>query len=151
MSLNHPKFKGRTLTENEHDGCVTQLGQLYSRFVEPLLRNSGLVARGRLHPNPLAPCVYVFRHQSLFESERRGLLLHIQDTVDKKGIEIVFRRTKSFVPLSETNWRKLGPERWQPNKPEWKALTVRNESELSKAHHFLIQAIERYDQTFGRT
>lgn len=149
MSVKHPKFRGGHLTNDNHESCIGALGSLYARFIEPLLQDTGLYARGRLHPDPVAPCVYVFRNRDLYESEGRGILLHIQNTKDGQGVEIVFRRNKGFIPLAETDWRSLGPERWQPNKPEWRALIVRSESEIAEGRSFLHKAIERYDQTFN--
>ncbi len=149
MPAKHPKYRGRRLTSDDHGSCVSALEPLYTRFIEPLLQDTGLYARGRLHPKPLAPCVYVFRDRDLYESEERGILLHIQDTKSGQGVEIVFRRNRGFVPLTEADWSALGPERWQPNEPKWRALKVQSEAEIAEARRFLQQAMEHYDQTFS--
>lgn len=149
MASKHPKFTGRKLTDDNHKSCVNALGSLYARFIEPLLQDTDLYARGRLHPDPVAPCVYVFRDRDLYETEKRGILLHIQDTKNGQGVEIVFRRNKRFVPLNETDWQVLGPERWQPNEPRWRALTISSESDIAEGRSFLQKAIEHYDKTFN--
>jgi len=145
----HPKFRGKHITPEDHEVCIRRLGKLYPKYIEPVLAGTGLYDRGRWHREPDAPCVYVFRNRELYEGEERGIFLHIQNTRDENGIEIVFRKNMNFSPLPSDDWSKLDSERWQPNKDEWKAFTISSEREILGAKRLLNLAIERYDQEFG--
>ncbi len=147
--VKHPKFRGRHLTEEEHQVCVRRLGKLYPKFIDPILDGMGLYDRARWHRDPDAPCVYIFRNKDIYENEGRGIFLHIQNTKDENGVEIVFRKTKNFSPLPPLEWHILGPERWQPNKDEWKAFTVNSREDIPEAKRLIGLAISRYDQEFG--
>jgi len=144
----HPKFRGKHITPEDHEVCVRRMGKLYAKFVEPILKETGLNDRGRWHRDQDAPCVYIFRNKNLYETEDRGIFIHIQNTKDENGIEIVFRKNKSFSILPSLEWSKLGPERWQPNKDEWKAFTVRSKEDIPEARRLISLAIKRYDLTF---
>jgi len=146
-----PKFRGRHITNEDHAGCVRRLGKLYPKYIDPILEGTGLYDRARWHRDPDAPCVYVFRNKDLYEAEDRGIFIHLQNTRDENGVEIVFRRTKSFSPLPSPEWAGLGSERWQPNKDEWKALRVARAEDIPEAKRLIKMAIERYDREYGES
>jgi len=147
--VKHPKFKGKHITSEDHEICVRRLGKLYPKFIEPILKATGLHDRGRWHRDPDAPCLYIFRNKEIYETEERGIFFHIQNTRDENGVEIVFRKNKRFSTLPSPDWSKLGPERWQPNKDEWKAFTVSSEEDIPEARRLINLAIERYDLEFS--
>lgn len=148
MSQNHLKFTGRRLTQKDHDSCVRRFGRLYPQFIEPILGATRLYGRGRWHPNPDAPCLYVFRDKDLYEQQERGIFFHIQNTKSEDGIEIVFRLLRGQTPLPADDWASLDADRWQPGKKEWRAFIVRTKTELDTAVRLIQEAVRRYDREF---
>ena len=95
-----------------------------------------------------APCLYIGRDKDLYESEERGIFIHVQETKAPNAIEIVFRRTKDFSPLSPSDWRLLKPHKFEPSNKSWQAFVVRNKSDIRKARKLLAQAIKRFDDYY---
>lgn len=144
----HPKFGGKYITDEEHARCVWAFGSRYKRLIEPTLADLGLFPRGRLQLKD-APCLYVFRHEKLYETEKRSLFLHIQKTSIQSAIEVVFRKIRGFIPLDEREWRRLVPEHYQPSTETWRAFIVSNESKIDEARRLIRLAKYAYDEYFG--
>lgn len=146
----HPKFTGKLITDKEHEIFLSRFGSLTERFVNPILDGLGLYQRGRWHRDPDSPCLYVFRHMSLYENdERRSIFFHIQDSRNENEIEVIFRKIRGFNPFGQNEWHKLGPDRWQPNKDNWKSYLVNNTQSIAEARRLISLAIESYDNYYG--
>jgi len=145
----HPKFRGRYITEEEHGECIREFGNIRTALLNRLLDGLGIFIRGRYHRKQKAPCFYTFRYESLYETDKKSIFLHIQDSRVANTIEIVFRKSRGYSPLRENEWRRLVMEKWQSNMDVRRAFVVRNENDIEEAQRLLRLAIAEYDRYYG--
>jgi hypothetical protein len=146
----HPSFRGRIVTEQEHERCLASFGTRHERLVLPVLDGFGLYERGHVHETP-HPCIYVFRHRALYVAEKRSRFLHCQKHRDA-GVQFVFIRSRrlGFTPLPDNIWLRMERDWLQPQWfDKWRGFSVVTDVDIPRAREWMAAAVDCYDRFFG--